>query len=100
MKTILVALSILILRSKDLTKITIYFVTLTKRVSSVLYRMSELVKLNRARKTSTLLDVLLVMKTTIPLVLVFPAVIMVGPKAVSVDDQFNNKRQLTNEYNS
>lgn len=40
---------------------------------------------------------LLVMKTTSPLVLVVLGVIMVGPKAVSFDDQITNKRQLTNE---
>lgn len=40
---------------------------------------------------------LLVMKTPNPLVLVVPEVIMVGPKAVSFDDQITDKRQLTNE---
>lgn len=39
----------------------------------------------------------LVMKTTSPLVLVVPEVIMVGPKAVSFDDQITDKRRLTNE---
>lgn len=34
---------------------------------------------------------------TSPLVLVVPEVIMVGPKAVSFDDQITNKKQLTNE---
>lgn len=38
------------------------------------------------------------MKTTIPLVLVVPVFTMVSPKAVSDNDQFKNKRQLTNEY--
>lgn len=55
-------------------------------------------KIDRAQKIFTFLDVLLVMKTTIPLVLVVPEVIMVSPKAVSDNDQFKNKRQLTNEY--
>lgn len=55
-------------------------------------------KIDRAQKIFTFLDVLLVMTTTIPLVLVVPEVIMVGPKVVSDNDQFKNKRQLTNEY--
>lgn len=55
-------------------------------------------KIDRAQKIFTFLDVLLVMKTTIPLVLVVPVFIMVSLKAVSDNDQFKNKRQLTNEY--